>query len=170
MARIRHLLLTLASGSALYSGLVPALGLGEISLHSALNQPLDAEIELLQIGDLGVDEVRVRLAAAEEFERAGVDRFFFLNDLRFTPVLGGGRGLIRVSSSKPVREPYLNFIIEVARPGGTQLREYTLLIDPPGSAAYSPADCAASITGCSAATVCGASPASYRAPMSIALR
>ena len=138
MARIRHLLLTLASGSAFYSGLVPALGLGEISLHSALNQPLDAEIELLQVGDLSADEIKVRLATAEDFSRAGVDRFYFLNDLRFTPVLRGGRNLIRVASSKPVREPYLNFIIEVARPGGSLLREYTVLVDPPGSVAYSP--------------------------------
>ncbi|MDG9925413.1 MULTISPECIES: FimV/HubP family polar landmark protein [unclassified Pseudomonas] len=138
MARIRHLLLTLLSGSAFYSGLVPALGLGEITLHSALNQPLDAQIELLEVGDLSADEIKVRLASVEDFNRAGVDRFYFLNDLRFTPVLGGGRNLIRVASSKAVREPYLNFIIEVARPGGSLLREYTVLIDPPGSAAFSP--------------------------------
>lgn len=138
MARVRQLLLTLASGSALYSGMAPALGLGEISLHSALNQPLEAEIELLQIGDLNADEVKVRLASAEDFNRSGVDRFMFLNDLRFTPVLRGGRSTIRVVSSKPVREPYLNFIVEVQRPGGSLLREYTLLIDPPGSSAYNP--------------------------------
>ena len=52
MIRARQLLIGLASGSALYSGLAPALGLGEITLHSALNQPLDAEIELLELGDL----------------------------------------------------------------------------------------------------------------------
>jgi pilus assembly protein FimV len=138
MARIRHLLLTLVFGSAFYSGLVPALGLGEISLHSALNQPLNAQIELLEVGDLSSDEIKVRLASVEDFNRAGVDRFYFLNDLRFTPILGGGRNLIRVASSKPVREPYLNFIIEVARPGGSLLREYTVLIDPPRSAAFSP--------------------------------
>ncbi len=136
MARFRHILLTLASGSALYSGMVSALGLGEISLHSALNQPLDADIELLQSSDLTSDEVKVRLASAEDFARSGVDRFIFLNDLRFTPILRGGRHVIRVASSKPVREPYLNFIVELARPGGNLLREYTLLIDPPTSSAY----------------------------------
>ncbi|MGL4315822.1 MAG: FimV/HubP family polar landmark protein [Pseudomonas sp.] len=136
MARFRHILLTLASGSALYSGMASALGLGEISLHSALNQPLDADIELLQAGELSSDEIKVRLASAEDFTRSGVDRFIFLNDLRFTPILRGGRQVIRVVSSKPVREPYLNFIVELARPGGNLLREYTLLIDPPTSAAY----------------------------------
>ncbi|WP_422913982.1 FimV/HubP family polar landmark protein [Metapseudomonas sp. CR3202] len=126
--------MTLASGSALYSGLVPALGLGEISLHSALNQPLNAEIELLEVGDLDDSEIKVRLASAEAFEHAGVDRFIFLNDLRFSPMIRGAGSRIRVVSSQPVREPYLNFIVEVARPNGKLLREYTLLLDPPGSA------------------------------------
>lgn len=136
MARFRHILLTLASGSALYSGMAPALGLGDISLHSALNQPLEADIELIQASDLTADEIRVRLASSEDFERSGVDRFMFLNDLRFSPIMRNGKQLIRVVSSKPVREPYLNFIVELSRPGGNLLREYTLLIDPPGSAAY----------------------------------
>lgn len=137
MARFRLLLLGLASGSVFYSGITSALGLGEINLHSALNQPLNAEIELLQVGDLDDQDIKVRLASADEFSRIGVERFYFLNDLRFTPVLRGGRGTIRVHSSKPVREPYLNFIVEVARPGGNLLREYTVLIDPPGSPDYS---------------------------------
>jgi pilus assembly protein FimV len=136
MARVRQLMLGLASGSALYSGMAPALGLGEITLHSALNQPLEAEIELLAVGDLGAEDMRVALAPAEVFSRSGVERFYFLNDLRFTPLLRGSRSVIRVVSSRPVREPYLNFIVEVARPGGQLLREYTVLLDPPSSAAY----------------------------------
>jgi len=123
MAHVRKLLLTLASGSALYSGLVPALGLGGITLHSALNQPLEADIELLQMGDLDSGDIRVRLASEADFARSGVDRLFFLNDLRFTPLLRGNRHIIRVVSSKPVQEPYLNFVIEVARPNGQLLRE-----------------------------------------------
>ncbi|WP_277372021.1 FimV/HubP family polar landmark protein [Pseudomonas sp. AA-38] len=137
MARMRQLVLGVASGSALYSGMVPALGLGEITLHSALSQPLDAEIELLQVGDLSTSDMKVRLAPADVFTRSGVERFYFLNDLRFTPILDGSRNVIRVVSSKPVREPYLNFIVEVARPNGQLYREYTVLLDPPGSTAYS---------------------------------
>lgn len=136
MARVRQLMLGLASGSALYSGMAPALGLGEITLHSALNQPFEAEIELLEVGDLGEQDLRVGLAPADVFNRSGVERFYFLNDLRFTPLLRGSRSVIRVVSSRPVREPYLNFIVEVARPNGQLLREYTVLLDPPGSSAY----------------------------------
>ncbi|MFZ3152387.1 FimV/HubP family polar landmark protein [Pseudomonas sp.] len=136
MAKVRQLLIGLASSSALYSGLVPALGLGEITLHSALSQPLDAEIELFDVGDLSGADMRVRLAPAEVFARSGVDRLYFFNDLRFTPLLRGGRSVIRVVSTQPVREPYLNFIVEVARPNGQLYREYTVLLDPPSSAAY----------------------------------
>nr|MBP8184570.1 peptidoglycan-binding protein LysM [Pseudomonas sp.] len=68
--------------------------------------------------------------------RSGVERIYFLNDLRFTPLFNGGRSVIRVSSTKAIREPYVNFVIELARPGGRILREYTLLIDPPSSSAY----------------------------------
>ena len=136
MALVRNVLLSFVSSSALYSGLSSALGLGEISLSSALNQPLDARIELLEVGDLSADEVLARLASPEVFARSGVDRFYFLNDLRFTPVLQGAGSFIRVVSSKPIREPYLNFVVELERPAGRLLREYTLLLDPPGSSNY----------------------------------
>ncbi len=135
MARVRQLFLTLASGSALYSGLAPALGLGEVTLHSALNQPLSAEIVLLDAGDLTADELNIGLASVAAFKSAGVDRLQFLDDLRFTPLWQGNHTLIRVTSNKPVREPYLNFIVEVQRANGRLLREYTLLIDPPSSLA-----------------------------------
>lgn len=136
MAAMHRLLLTLASSSALYSSLVPALGLGGITLHSALNQPLEAEIQLVEVGDLSADEVRVRLGSEADFIRSGVERIFFLNDLRFTPLFKGNRSVIRVTSNKPIREPYLNFVVALARPSGQLVREYTLLIDPPSSSAY----------------------------------
>lgn len=139
MTSVRQLLIGLASSSALYSGLVPALGLGEISLNSALSQPLDAEIKLLDVGNLTYADVRVRLAPADVFSRSGVERLYFFNDLRFEPLLRGDSSVIRVLSTQPVREPYLNFIVEVARPSGRLYREYTVLLDPPGSASFVPA-------------------------------
>ena len=138
MTHVRHLLIGLASSSAFYSGLAPALGLGEITLHSALNQPLNAEIQLLAVGDgMTASDIKVALAPADAFNRAGVDRVYFLNDLRFSPLLRGGKSVVRVVSNQPVREPYLNFIVELKRPGGQLLREYTVLLDPPSSPAYS---------------------------------
>jgi FimV-like protein len=121
-------------GSAVtYSALAPALGLGEITQHSALNQPFNADIALVDAGGLEEGELSVSLATADEFSRAGVERVFFLNDLKFIPILRGNRSLIRVTSSKPVKEPFLNFLVQLNQPNGRLLREYTVLIDPPGS-------------------------------------
>ena len=125
--------LLLAGGVVTYSALAPALGLGEITLHSALNQPLRADIALVDAAGLEEGELSVSLATADEFSRAGVERVFFLNDLKFTPILRGNRSLIRVSSNKAVNEPFLNFLVQLNQPNGRVLREYTVLIDPPGA-------------------------------------
>ncbi|EPG9351148.1 pilus assembly protein FimV [Pseudomonas aeruginosa] len=123
----------LCAWSCLLAGQASALGVGDITLHSALNQPLDADIELLDVGDLGADEIEVRLAGADVFAAAGVERLQFLNELRFSLVLQGrGGNRIHVSSSRPVQEPYLNFLVEVARPNGRIVREFTVLLDPLG--------------------------------------
>lgn len=136
MARVRQLFFTLASGALLQPGMAAAIGLGEITLHSALNQPLRADIQVVAPGDLSSHEVTVRLASPDAYARAGVERFMGLDDLRFTPELHGSGSVIRVASTKPVREPYLNFIVELVRPGGSLLREYTLLIDPADPSEY----------------------------------
>ncbi|MEE9679824.1 FimV/HubP family polar landmark protein [Pseudomonas moraviensis] len=116
-----------------------ALGLGEITVHSALNQPFKADIALVDVGTLTQNDLSASLASADEFGRAGVERVFFLNDLKFIPILRGSRQMIRVTSGKPVNEPFLNFLVQLDQPNGRLLREYTVLIDPPGSPGIVPA-------------------------------
>lgn len=135
----RHSWLLLPVLAISYSPLASAVGLGQITVHSALNQPLEAEIALVQAQGLGEGELSVGLATAGEFKQAGVERLPFLEDLRFIPVLQGERRVIRVVSSKPVNEPFLDFLLQVNQANGRQLREYTLLIDPPGSPEITPA-------------------------------
>ncbi len=119
---------------------VYALGLGEIQLKSALNQNFNAEIELLSVEKGTLDDVRVTLASDEAFSRAGVERPFFLTKLRFKPERkADGNAVIRVTSNDPVREPFLNFLIEVNWPKGRLVREYTVLLDPPVTLARKPA-------------------------------
>lgn len=126
-------------GTLGYSALASALGLGEITLHSALNQPLRADIALVDVAGIGEGDLSASLASPDDFSRAGVERVFFLNNLRFTPVLRGERSFIRVTSSKPVEEPFLNFLVQLNQPNGRLLREYTVLIDPPGTPGVMPA-------------------------------
>lgn len=131
MAVKRQVVMGVASLAALYVGVSNALGLGELRLDSSLNQPLSATIAIQGGEGVSPSDVIVTLANQEAFEQAGIDRPFFLSDLRFTPVVENNRLSIRVESSKPVREPYLNFLVELRRPSGRLLREYTLLLDPP---------------------------------------
>ncbi len=108
------------------------LGLGDIRLHSALNQQLDAEIDMIALGQTRVEDIVVRLATREAFERAGIERPLFLSRLRFEVETGpGNTANIRIRSDQPVREPFLNFLVEVNWPNGRLLREYTVLLDPP---------------------------------------
>jgi pilus assembly protein FimV len=126
ITKLLGILLTITSVNAM------ALGLGEIELDSALNEELDATIELIDAGGLAPAEIVVSLASNEDFERVGVERFFFLTDLEFSVTFGeNGATQIVLESSRPVTEPYLNFIVEVQWPNGRLLKEFTLLLDPP---------------------------------------
>ncbi|GAB5414112.1 MAG: FimV/HubP family polar landmark protein [Congregibacter sp.] len=110
-----------------------ALGLGEIEMQSFLNEPLRAQVQLLDTRQLTVDDVRIRLAGGEDFDRLGIERSFFLTSISFEVVIdeNTGRGTIKLSTQEPVLEPFLDLIIEARWPSGRLLREYTVLIDPP---------------------------------------
>ena len=108
------------------------LGLGDITLRSALDQPLDARIRLRAVGDLSPAQIFVHLGSDKDFDQAGVDRVQFLSELRFeVSIDGNGDGVVHVTSDRPVREPYLDFIVEARWPTGRVLREYTVLLDLP---------------------------------------
>ena len=129
---VRKLTSALIGAGMLIPGIAGALGLGGIELNSGLNQPLDADIQLSRVGDLIEDEIRIKLAGYDEFEKAGVERVFFLTGFKFdVQIKPDGSGVIHLSSKKPVKEPFLNFIIEMQWPQGRLLREYTVLLDPP---------------------------------------
>ena len=108
-----------------------ALGLGELHSSSQLNQPLNAQIDLLSTNTKEAGQLQVRLASADVFSRVGIDRPAFLNSLKFVPAIKNGKPIIRVTSSAPISEPFLNFLLEVSWPQGQLLKEYTVLLDPP---------------------------------------
>lgn len=130
--KLRNLMLTTGLLGMLLTNTVLALGLGEIKLNSSLNEPLDAEVQLTSIGELTDIEILVGLGSPRDFDNAGVERLFLLTDLSFAVDLTNrARPLLRITSRKPVREPYLNFLVEVQWPIGRLVREYTLLLDLP---------------------------------------
>jgi pilus assembly protein FimV len=128
----RPLQLPLAIALALSGTDALALGLGTIHVNSKLNQPLDAEIPVLQ-GTAGEAEgLLVQLAAAEDFDRVGLNRARLAVPLEFSLVKGGhGDMVIKVTSKEVIKEPFLDFLVEANWPKGRLLREYTVLLDPP---------------------------------------
>lgn len=130
---LRKLALSLAVSAALGVSQAHALGLGEIQVNSALNEPLDAVIKLTQVRDLSPLQIQPRMAAVDEYSLAGgVSQTRYLRDIQFQVLLTPeGTGSIRLRSNEPIQEPFLNFMVEVNWPSGRLVREYTLLLDPP---------------------------------------
>jgi pilus assembly protein FimV len=122
----------------LVSGTAFGLGLGEISVKSRLNQPFRAGIDLLSVRGSEMDSITVRLASSEEFASAGIDLAYVLRQLQFELAQkNDGTPYIKVSSAQALKEPFLDFLIEVNWANGRLLKEYTVLLDPPVFAAPS---------------------------------
>jgi pilus assembly protein FimV len=120
MAAARWLLIFFVPLTAL------AVGLGEIRLDSALNQPFSAEIPLESANASELLEMEVALASRETFDRYGLDRPAFLSDFRFAVDNdANGNPIVRVSSLKPVSEPFVTFLLDIRWGSGRLLREYT---------------------------------------------
>lgn len=109
-----------------------ALGLGEIDMQSALNQPMQAVIELTSSAGTPLDSIKVSLASLEAHQRAGLSKAAMLANFKFTVEQDrSGSLVVRVTSADPVREPFLEFLLELEWPNGRLLRQYTVLVDPP---------------------------------------
>ena len=109
-----------------------ALGLGEIEMLSALNQPMRADIGLTSVVGVDISQIKIALASREDHVRLGLSRAKILSDFKFEVVQdSSGKAVIKVSSSDAVREPYLEFLLEMVWENGRMVREYTVLVDPP---------------------------------------
>ena len=112
--------------------LVNAFGLGEIELQSGLNQPFKARVKLLSATANELGSLKISLADQEAFDRAGIQRTFLLTRLRFTvQEFEEGHDYIQIRSSDSIREPFLNFLLEINWSKGRLFKEYTVLLDPP---------------------------------------
>ncbi len=120
------------------------LGLGEIHLHSALDEPLRADIDLVAATPNELGAVHASLAPVADFTRYGIQFPPFLTTFKFQVThAAGGRAVLRVTSTDPIPEPFVTFLVEVDWARGHLMREYTVLLDPAvgasGSGAEAPA-------------------------------
>lgn len=107
--------------------------LGKLTVTSALGQPLRAEIELVETQANEVDSLTARLASTEAFQQAGIERNGTLLKVRFNiERKKKGKVVLKLSTAQPVNEPFLDMLVELNWTAGRLLREYTVLLDPPG--------------------------------------
>ena len=110
-----------------------ALGLGNLTLSSALNEPFKAEITITSLTGQEAGNLQVGLASNEEFARAGLIKNAVLSQLKFDVVEKGNATVVVISSQQAVKEPLMDFLVSATTGDGQLLREYTVLLDPPKS-------------------------------------
>lgn len=113
------------------SGGASAIGLGEISVDSGLNERLAASIPLLSPTPGQRDSLTVHVANADDFQRAGLEWQDYFSTLRFRLLDTPSGTRVVIDSDERVREPFMTIIVEARWAGGRLLREYSMLFDPP---------------------------------------
>lgn len=117
------------ASAVLITSAAQAAGLGRLTVLSALGQPLRAEIELTAVGE---DEsgLQAKLASPDAFRVANIEFNPALLTLRFAVEQRNGRQFIKITSTQPLNEPFVDMLLELSWNGGKLVREYTFLLDP----------------------------------------
>lgn len=139
----RKALASAVASAILLSSSAYAAGLGKITVMSSLGQPLRAEIELTSVSNDEAGGLVAKLASPEAFRLANIDFNPALLSLRFTVEQRNGRQFIKITSTQPLNEPFVDMLLELSWDGGRLVREYTFLLDPAELRAAQPAQVAA---------------------------
>ena len=107
-----------------------AAALGELTVHSALGQKLDAEIEVVALTAAESETLEVRPASQEAFAEANLEITPAVRSLRFAIERKGERTIVRVTTEQAVNDPYITILFELASDGNRMTRQYALLLDP----------------------------------------
>ena len=106
-----------------------AAGLGRINVFSALGQPLNAEIEVQANAD-EVSSMRARMAPAASFQNANVPFSPVISLIQVEVEPRGDGAVLKLSSDRPINEPFVDMVLEMSWANGKLIREYTFLLDP----------------------------------------
>jgi len=119
---------------------VLALGLGRVTVQSALGEPLRAEIDVPEINAEEAASLRASVASADAFKAAGLEYSAAVTNVQITlQRRPDGRSYLRLSSDRPVSEPFVDLILEARWASGRIVRDYTMLFDPPNLRQAGPA-------------------------------
>src|SRR5690349_3610213 len=123
---------SLVAGALAFPGHALALGLGKLTVESALGQPLSARIELTSVTKDELDSLRAKIADPSLYRQNNLTYQGTLSRARVSLESAGGTPFLKVTSPVSVQEPFLDLLIELDWASGRVVREYTFLLDPPG--------------------------------------
>jgi len=126
----RNALSVAVASAMLFAADASATGMGRLTVLSALGQPLKAEIELTSPNKEELGSLTPKLASPEAFKRANIESNAALLSLQFGIEQRGNNYIIKVTSSQPMNEPFVDMLLELNSSNGKLLREYTFLLDP----------------------------------------
>jgi len=112
-----------------------ALGLGRLTVDSALGQPLSARIELTSVSRDELETLSAKIADPSLYRQNNLTYQGVLSRTRVTLETSGSAAFLRITSPTPVNEPFLDLMVELNWAAGRVVREYTFLLDPPGTSA-----------------------------------
>ncbi|HET7315309.1 type IV pilus assembly protein FimV, partial [Salinisphaera sp.] len=120
-----------------YAGPAFALEFGSMTVHSYLNQPLDATVVLDNLDASDRASLDVGMAPPARFQRFGIRRSSAVDRIRIDTRIrkGGHQAVVHIATKRPISEPFVDFLLQVNAGNGTMLREYTAMLDPAGVAA-----------------------------------
>ena len=115
-----------------YTSEASALALGRITVQSALGEPLRAEIDVPQITPAEAETLRTSTASPEVFRSQGMEFTPLMNALQVQlQRRADGSAVLRVTSDRPVNEPFVDLVLDATWGTGKIVRSYTMLFDPP---------------------------------------
>jgi len=108
------------------------LQLGKIVVTSSQGQPLNAEIDMMLTPGEDTSKLQTSIASKENYEAQGIERLAIHNNIS-VELQKNEKGLtvLKLKSTQPVPDPFLDLLIQVDSAKGRNYREYTVLLDPP---------------------------------------
>lgn len=107
------------------------LGLGPIRTDTRIGQNFTAQIPIVGASSNDLQGLTVGLASPDDYKNAGLSEPDYLFSLKFTVESGPSGPYVQVTSSQPVRLPFLSLLVHANWSSGEVTRQYTVLLNPP---------------------------------------
>ncbi len=132
MKKILNMCIAVFAGVMIGITSAHALGLGDITVKSGLNEPLRAQIPLLKLGDVTEEQLRIGLAPSAEFARQNLVYSAAYTGMHFRVDLKNTAGpVVMVTTDAAIKEPSLDLLVELTWPNGKIVRSYIVLLERP---------------------------------------